>query len=149
MSSVTSPEKVLKQRRQTLSEDNFMLEKLRFFAVFFLLPWFTIKNWKLKVKYKIEQKKETLCSVSTQPGCLCASISSSGITFSRNIHPKQPGCHWTHRASLPFPPAPWRLCSQGSSAGELWQVSNSIGLFPRHLPLERLLLFFGIYTFKS
>lgn len=51
-----------------------------------------------------------------------------------------------------FPPTPWSGCGchlQGSSVGELWQVSNSIGLFPRHLLLERSLCFFGIYTFKS
>lgn len=93
-----------------------------------------------------------LCSMSTQPGYSHPSISSSGITFSRNIHPKQPGYHLTCRASLPFPPAPWSGCgchSQGSSAKEIWQLSNFIGLIPRYLLLERSLCFFGIYTFKS
>lgn len=92
-----------------------------------------------------------LCSVSPQPGHPHAAISSSGITFSRKTHSKQPGCHWTGRAPT-LPPAPGRSCGcrlQGSSVGEFWQVSNSIGLFPRHLLLEWSLIFFGIYTFKS
>lgn len=104
------------------------------------------------VKQKIEQKMERLGSVSTQQGYPHASASSSGITFSRNIHPKQPGCYLARRASLPFLPScpmEWLWLSLMGFFCRGALTGKQFYRYPRYLLLERSLCFFGIYTFKS
>lgn len=149
MCSVTSSRKVLKWSSQTLSKLTLCWKSCSSCC---LLSTSMAHSLKLKTNGKIENRKRK-CSVQWVPNqgtpmpptpplallFLEISILSSQAVIQQAEPPT-------------FPPAPWSSCGwclQGSSVGELWQVSNSVYLFPRHLLLERSLCFFGIYTFKS
>lgn len=92
-----------------------------------------------------------LCKVSSQPGYPNPSISSFGIAFPRNIHPKTVIYHPEPPYSSLQPHGMAVVFHTGvlPISREFWQINESIGLNPRYLLPERSFHFFGIYTFKS
>lgn len=107
MSSVTSPGKVLKVVK-LLSKVDLCWESCGSCC---LLSTSMVHSLKLKLNGKIENRTEKGNALFSEypTGVPHPSISSSGITFSRNIHPKQPGCRFNMQSlpTLPSSPVEW------------------------------------------